>query len=239
MSDTEKLARVFNDNKVIGTLVVESLMGERTFIHNPDRASIAYSPASTFKIPNTLLALGFGAVESKSTEFEWDGEDRGLVQWNQDQTLESAFQVSCVWCYQEIARGIGTKGYQGALRDLNYGNREIGAEVDMFWLNGDLQISAWGQIEFLRSFIREETGHKKSDINIVKDIMLVEETDTYSLHAKSGWTGAALHTGWYVGYVTTIGNTWLFAMNMDMEAASQAPLRHDVTVQALQSLEII
>ncbi|MDG2374919.1 MAG: class D beta-lactamase [Woeseiaceae bacterium] len=239
MSDTEQLSRVLNDHKVTGTLVVESLMGERTFIHNPGRASIAYSPASTFKIPNSLLALGFGVVDPKSSEFEWDGEDKGIAHWNQNQTLESAFRVSCVWCYQEIAREVGAARYRDALRDLNYGNREIGNQVDMFWLNGDLTISAWGQIEFLRSFYREETGHKGADVDIVKDIMLVERTDTYSLHAKSGWTGAALHIGWYVGYVTTVDNTWLFAMNMDMEAASQAPLRHDITVQALQVLDII
>ena len=80
---------------------------------------------------------------------------------------------------------------------------------------------------------------QEADIDIVKGIMLVERTDTYSLHAKSAWTGAALHIGWYVGYVTTVDNIWLFAMNMDMEAASQAPLRHDITIQALQALDII
>lgn len=239
MSDQERLAAVFDDNGVTGTLVVESLLGERTFVHNPDRASVEFSPASTFKIPNSLIALGFDVVDSKETEFEWDGEDKGRSQWNQDQTLESAFKVSCVWCYQEIARDIGSARYRTSLGNLNYGNREIGAEVDMFWLNGDLAISAWGQIEFLRSLYREETGHETADVKIVKDIMRVEQTDTYSLHAKSGWTGPRLHTGWYVGYVTTDDQTWLFAMNMDMEDASQAPLRHDVTVQALQALDLI
>ena len=239
MSDTEKLADVFGRHNVTGTIVVESLLGDRTFVHNPDRASIEYSPASTFKIPNSLIALGNGVVESKYSDFKWDGKDKGRSQWNQDQTLGSAFKVSCVWCYQEIARGVGAERYRAALRDLNYGNHDIGAEVDMFWLNGDLAISAWGQIEFLRSFHREETGHSLADVEIVKDIMRVEQNDAYSLHAKSGWTGPGLHTGWYVGYVTTQKTTWLFAMNMDMEDASQAPLRHDVTVQVLQALNII
>ena len=239
MSDTEKLAAVFERHNLTGTIVVESLLGDRTFVHNPDRASINYSPASTFKIPNSLIALGYGVVDSKESGFKWDGEDKGRSQWNQDQTLESAFKVSCVWCYQEIARDVGAQRYRAALRDLNYGNRDTGSEVDMFWLNGDLAISAWGQIEFLRSFYREETGHSRAEVEIVKDIMRVDQIDAYSLHAKSGWTGSGLHTGWYVGYVTTRDDTWLFAMNMDMEDASQAPLRHDVTVQALQALNII
>lgn len=239
MNDQEKLAAVFENNNVVGTIVVESLLGDRTFIHNPERASKEYSPASTFKIPNSLIALGLGVVNSKASEFEWDGEDKGRSQWNQDQTLESAFKVSCVWCYQDIARDVGAARYRAALRDLNYGNRQIGDQVDMFWLNGDLAISAWGQIEFLRSFYREETGHSSAEVELVKDIMLVQQSDGHALHAKSGWTGSRLHTGWYVGFVTTPAETWLFAMNMDMEDASQARLRHDVTVQALQALEII
>ena len=107
MSDTAKLAAVFERHNVTGTIVVESLLGDRTFVHNPERASIEYSPASTFKIPNSLIALGLGVVDSRESLFEWDGEDKGRSQWNQDQTLESAFKVSCVWCYQEIARDVG------------------------------------------------------------------------------------------------------------------------------------
>ena len=208
-------------------------------MHNPDRASTRFSPASTFKIPNSLIGLKHGTVSAKDSVFKWDGTDRGLEQWNRDQTLESAFQVSCVWCYQEIAREVGATNYAADLRDLNYGNRGIGDEVDQFWLNGDLAISAWEQIEFLRSFVNEETGHSAKHVNIVKEIMLVEKSAMWSLHAKTGWTGQALHTGWFVGYVTTVERTWLFAMNMNMDNASQAPLRRDVTVQALEALEII
>ena len=238
-SPKEKLAAVFDANGVDGTIVIESLRGDRTYVHNPERASEQFSPASTFKIPNTLIGLKQGVVSSKDSAFEWDGTDRGLEQWNRDQTLESAFRVSCVWCYQEIARDVGANAYRAALRDLNYGNREIGGEVDQFWLNGELAISAWEQIEFLRGFVNAETGHTFEQVELVKDIMLVERTDDWSLHAKTGWTGQRLHTGWYVGFVTAADRTWLFAMNMDMDTASQAPLRHGVTVQALEALDII
>jgi len=238
-SPGEKLDTVFAEHGVVGTLVVESLQGDRTYVHNPTRASVRFSPASTFKIPNTLIALREGVVESKDSRFTWDGTDRGLPQWNRDQTLESAFQVSCVWCYQEIARKVGADTYRAALRDLNYGNRETGDEVDQFWLNGALTISAWEQIEFLRSLVNGETGDPPASIELVKDIMLVEESDTWSLHAKTGWTGARLGVGWYVGYVETGDDTWLFAMNMRLTEASQAGLRQELTVEALRALGII
>lgn len=234
-----KLAALFAEHGVTGTLVVESLQGDVTYVHNPERASERFSPASTFKIPNTLIALRKGVVDSKDSAFTWDGTDRGVPQWNQDQTLESAFRVSCVWCYQEIAREVGADTYRAALRDLNYGSARIGDAVDQFWLNGDLTISAWEQIEFLRSFVNAETGDAAATIELVKDIMLVETTDAGSLHAKSGWTGRDLHTGWYVGFVVTAGRTWLFAMNMELTDASRAPLRQQLTTEALQTLGLL
>ena len=172
------------------------------------------------------------------SEFTWDEMDRGLPQWNRDQTLETAFRVSCVWCYQEIARKVGLAQYRADLRDLNYGNLQVGSEVDQFWLNGDLRISAWEQIDFLRRFYRGETGHTEAQVEMVKEIMLVEESDAYSLHAKTGWTGPALHTGWFVGFVESDDQTWLFAMNMHLDDAAQASLRQVVTLKALRQLDI-
>ena len=239
MTDAEKVAALFAAHDVEGTLVIESLDGYRTIIHNPERASEQFSPASTFKIPNTLIALEHGIVTSKDSPFNWDGTDRSLPQWNRDQTLESAFKVSCVWCYQEMARALGAGAYVAALRDLNYGNREIGAAVDQFWLNGDLRISAFQQIEFLRSFYLGDTGYDERHVAIVKDIMRVEVSESHTLYAKSGWTGAGLAVGWYVGFVETPGETWLFAMNMRMNDAAQAPLRQQLTVEALGKLRMI
>ena len=59
------------------------------------------------------------------------------------------------------------------------------------------------------------------------------------MHAKSGWTGAALAVGWYVGFVRTNDDTWLFAMNMRLEEAENASLRQELTREALEALEIL
>lgn len=61
-----------------------------------------FSPASTFKIPNTLIALNEGVV-TKDSVIVWDKKIREYESWNKDQTLLTAFKSSCVWCYQEFA----------------------------------------------------------------------------------------------------------------------------------------
>ena len=134
-------------------------------MHNEKRAKQQLSPASTFKILNTLIALDVGVVTSKDSVFQWDGTKRGLDAWNKDQTLQSAFKVSCVWCYQEIARNVGESRYRSALMDANYGNQRIGDQVDQFWLNGELQVSALEQINFLSRLV-SDSGPFRRDISI-------------------------------------------------------------------------
>ncbi len=65
-------------------------------VYNESRSDMRFSPASTFKIPNTLIALETKIVHSEDFLFKWDGTDKGLQQWNSDQTLESAMRISCV-----------------------------------------------------------------------------------------------------------------------------------------------
>ena len=165
-----------------------------------------------------------------------EGGDGGK---NQDHSLTSALRVSCVWCYQAVARQIGRQRYEDELRRLDYGNALVGIDVDQFWLDGSLAISAHEQVAFLRRLFEDPPPFPAAHIARLKEMMLITVTDSYVLRAKSGWTGADLHTGWYVGTVETASATWLFAMNLDMAKAEQAPLRQSLTMAALEVLDII
>ena len=73
-----------------------------------DRSGEGKLPASTFKIPNSLIALETGVVADPDKDvFKWDGVTRSIEAWNKDHTLRSAIAVSAVPVYQEIARRIG------------------------------------------------------------------------------------------------------------------------------------
>lgn len=233
------IAALFEAENIDGTIVIATSDGAKVHVHNDARSKTRFSPASTFKILNSLIALDTGVVDSKDSAFKWDGIERGLPAWNRDQTLQSAFRVSCVWCYQEIAREVGESRYSSALAEVAYGNQQVGDEVDQFWLNGVLQVSALEQIDFLKKLVTNATPYQVQHVDIVKAIMLDEESTDYAVHAKSGWTGAELHVGWYVGYVEKGSDVWLFAMNMRMDSADQAALRKELTLQSLQALGIL
>jgi len=237
-STDDQIAVLFQEEQVIATMVVTSADGSEVLVYNGDRARARFSPASTFKILNTLVALDAGVIASGSSTFEWDGTDRGLDAWNQDQTVRSAFKVSCVWCYQEIARSVGRNKYQSALAGVGYGNQQVGENVDQFWLDGSLQVSALEQVEFLNRLYANALPYRAPHIAELKAIMLEEQTPRYALYGKTGWTGPALQTGWYVGFIEVGVDTWFFAMNMEMARADQAYLRKQLVLSALGILGI-
>ena len=143
------LAQLFKQHKIDGQLIIESLDGSTTFFHQKEKQHQQFIPASTFKIPHTLIALQEGTINS-NTEFKRDGTQRSYVKWNANQSLISAFQYSCVWCYEGLTQQITATTYQEYLKHFAYGNAQTGQPQRRFWLEGDLAISSREQIDFLR-----------------------------------------------------------------------------------------
>lgn len=229
------LESLFTDRKVEGTIVISSLEGSQTYMAFPERARKPLLPASTFKIPNSLIALDEGVISGPDEVFKWDGQIRSIEAWNQDHSMRTALPVSCVWFYQELARRIGNENYLKHLKMMGYGNMKTGPELTRFWLDGDLRISAEEQITFLKKFYKNELPYKPEDIQVVKDIMVVDQTDRYTMHAKTGWAVRVdgEHT-WYVGYVEKPDQVWFFATNIELTSNDQARYNKEITREALQ-----
>jgi beta-lactamase class D len=239
-AEDAEIARLFKEHNANGTLVVSSLDGSTTYVHNDTRAATPLLPASTFKIPNTLIALETGVIGGYDT-LKWDGKERSIAVWNRDQTMESAFKSSCIWFYQELARRIGTARYEAWLAKIGYGNAQ--PKPDLFWLEGDLRISALDQVTFLKRLYRREFPVKLTSYETLQRIMVVEQTPTYTLRAKTGWAGlgnpSAPQLGWYVGYLEAKGIVWFFALNMEMTKPTDAGLRQKLVIDALKVKKIM
>jgi beta-lactamase class D len=238
----DDLLRLFRQAESDGTIAVLELGRNRLTLVGAKRAAQPFPPASTFKILHSLIALETGVVEDADRPaFKWDGTKRSIADWNADQTLRSAFKLSTVWFYQEIARRIGTARMRAQVTRLGYGNGDIGgAPLDEFWLAGDLRISALEQIDFLARFVRGELPVRARSAAIAKEIMLAEEGEGYRIRAK---TGLSLRTkpgvGWWVGWVERGGETSLFALNMDMTSMAENAKRQQVAKAILGELGML
>src|SRR4029077_20695418 len=122
----ESLATHFTDDGTIGTFVGYKTDDYLIIASDNDRSGQAFLPASTFKIPNSLIALETGVVEDPDKDvFKWDGVKRDIEAWNRDHTMRSAIAASAVPVYQEIARRIGQERMQKYVDLFEYGNRDI------------------------------------------------------------------------------------------------------------------
>ncbi|MCX5806175.1 MAG: class D beta-lactamase [Proteobacteria bacterium] len=239
-ADDADLAKLFQDRGVEGTIIISSLDGKMNYVHNSRRSETRFIPASTFKIPNTLIALEEGAVKNEKEVIKWDGKDKGLDAWNKDQSLETAFPLSCVWFYQELAKRVGNENYLIQLKKLEYGNEKTGPDVTTFWLEGDLKISAREQIHFLKKLYEESLPYSKGNIKLLKKIMIIEENPQFTIRAKTGW---AMRTdpqqGWYAGYVETKRQVWFFATNLEIRKKGDDSFRKEITMAALKAKGIL
>lgn len=234
-----QIKSIFKNKNIDGTLVLESLNTKKTYVYNEKKAETLLSPASTFKIPHTLIALNEGLVNADSIIL-WDKTDKGMSPWNKDQTLESAYKVSCVWCYKEFALKIGEQKYKEYLEKLNYGNKTVGSNISDFWLDGSLKITPFEQVAFLKKLYKNDLPFKTQDINTLKNIMIEEKNDEFILRAKSGWsTRFEFESGWYVGYIETKNDVWFFATNIVTNGQKDLPLRKEITLEALKIKGII
>jgi beta-lactamase class D len=236
---SQNLEGLFKKYNVEGSLVIASLDGKTQHLYNASRASTPMITASTFKMINTLIALDEGVITDDKM-FLWDGKDRGWSAWNKNQNLKSAFQISCVWCYQQIARSLSHDIYHKHMKKIGYGNTLTGSKLDTFWLDGDLRISSFEQIEFLKRLYANDLPFKKEHLKMLKEMMKLKTTPTYTIYGKTGWaTSPDPSIGWFVGYVKTKDDVYFFAVNLDMPNKKMARYRQIIIMEALQIKGII
>ncbi|HYM01137.1 MAG TPA: penicillin-binding transpeptidase domain-containing protein [Blastocatellia bacterium] len=236
--------------------VLYDLKNERYIRYNEERCRTRFSPFSTFKIPNSVIGLETGVIHDAEFVIPWDSKKypsqsdwnvEPFDHWAQDHTLRSAIKYSVVWYYRELAKRVGEDRMQKYLTEFNYGNHDISGGIygnglyNAFWLGSSLKISADEQVEFLKKFYSGKLPVAKRSIDIVKEILVLERTPQYTLGGKIGGGSENGRTrGWFVGYLETHGNVYLFALNLDgANFAEIAPKRIALTKRALAVLGFI
>lgn len=231
---------ILDSAKVNGSILILDFTEGKYYSNDFVWARKGNLPASTFKIPNSIIALETGVVEDDSTISKWNGEEHMLDLWEQDLVLRDAFHYSCVPCYREIARKIGFERMNEYLDKLQFGNMVVDSStLDLFWLRGESTISQFEEIDFLSRFYNSKLPITTRTQNIMKRMMVIEENTDYKLSGKTGWsTGENYSNGWFVGYIESNGKTLFFATNIepqeDLSHEDFPAIRKEVTLKALE-----
>ncbi|WP_299774212.1 penicillin-binding transpeptidase domain-containing protein [uncultured Pseudoteredinibacter sp.] len=204
---------------------------------NRQRAEQRFTPYSTFKVVNTLIALEEGLITGPSHTLKLNQNRYPVEKWwpqswyQTPLSIREAFHASALPLYRQLALDVGKDSMSARLQGLHYGNGDISSGLDSFWLNGSLQISAVEQLCFLRRLARHELPLKDETFTIFNRVMEVDlekESKSFAnairtfgpdvkLFAKTG--GGPIrkgrYIGWYVGYLQSAKSNYYFALNME------------------------
>lgn len=242
---SRNLSRNLQEAKSDGCFIVYDLKRDRYIRYNPDHCQKRFIPASTFKIFNSLVALETKAIANENIVIPWDGVvNNEFLEWNQDQTMRTAFKRSVVWFYQELARRVGYERMRKYIQASGYGNQDIGDRIDTFWLKGKLRISPEEQIKFLVMLYKENLPFAPAVMQTVKDIMVIDRQEHYTLRGKTGWgrdVDGMKNIGWYVGYLERDHNVYFYTLNIVNQDSnfSMISTRKKILFDALKDLQLI
>ncbi len=236
----DDLQALFRKAGVRGTFALLDVKRGQTTVVDAARAKQRMIPASTFKIPHSLIALETGAVKDENEVIPYGGQPQQFPEWEHDMNLRDAIAASNVPVFQTLARRIGLKRENQWVNRLSYGNRRIGPVVDRFWLDGPLEISAVEQTRFLSRLARQQLPASKKNQLKVREMLKIEEKDGYALFAKTGWGMSTTPSlGWWVGWVERGDRLHTFALNIDMDGAQDTGKRIPLTRDLLTALGVL
>ncbi|MGA0557306.1 class D beta-lactamase [Larkinella sp. VNQ87] len=234
--------RFFAEKKLKGSFLFYDPQRDHYTAYQFERTRQRFLPASTYKIINTLIGLETGVLKDENTLMKWDSVRREIDAWNRDNTLETAFKVSCVPCYQAVARKVGLKRMREWVDKAGYGRMDINADnLDKFWLEGKSGISQEEQIDFLRRVHDGKVPFSKQNLAVLKKIMFIEAKGDANLYGKTGWAGGSANPniGWFVGYVEKGDKVYYFATNIESPRPvpdTFVPGRREITESILKEL---
>jgi len=245
----ESLTEPFKNCHIDGSITLFDYNAKKWISSDINDSHVPTLPASTFKIINTLIALETGVAKDENHLVKWPGTT-DTVKYGyrpdiyHDITMKEAFRLSAGWAYVEMAKEIGKERYEHFLKASHYGNADVSINDPDFWNFGSFAISPANQIEILIGVYEETLPFSKRSFALLKEMMIEEQNDGYTLRAKTGWTrDGGKDTGWWVGYVEKEDNVYFFATRLIKDRKTINPnfgsCRKTITRQVLTQLKML
>jgi len=239
----------FKNCKIEGSTTIYDYKNKKWMYSDAADANKATLPASTFKIVNLLIALQSGVIKNENEIVKFtEKQDTTLYGYRpdiyMDMTVKNAFEVSAGWVFVDLAKRIGKERYQHDLKACHYGNGNLSEKGTDFWNFGSFAISPRNQIEFLVKVYEGTLPFSKRNMDILKKVMVTEETGTFTIRSKTGWTRAnGNDIGWWVGYVERKDNVYFFATRLTKKRSTIQPdfgsCRKTITKEILKQIHAL
>ncbi|WP_340159206.1 class D beta-lactamase [uncultured Hoeflea sp.] len=219
--------------KTICTILADAASGEVLLEEGDCRSRV--TPASTFKIPLSLMGFDAGYLRSAGSPvmpFKAGYPDWGGDNWTQATNPQRWMKYSVLWYSYHITAALGVEGLADYTRRFGYGNADLSGDagknnaLTRAWISSSLKIAPLEQVAFLRRLLLRTLP--VTPFAMEQTLALVETVPAGDGWAISGKTGAAYPRradgsfdrargwGWFVGWASKGDRTVVFArLNQD------------------------
>lgn len=244
-----ELGKYFDECDVTGSIAVFDSKNNLWIVSDSTDIFRGTLPASTFKIINSIVSLETRVIKDEKEILKYHSSPDTVFYGYRpdtyhDMDMTEAFRLSVVWFYLELAERVGKEKFAEYLKVCHYGNSDISVDGYDFWNVGNLQISPVSQVNLVRKIFEGKLPFSRRNIEILRRIMLTEETGEYKIYAKTGWTSKdSVNIGWWVGYIQTVDNIFYFANRINRHKSlgitNFINNRKDITHKVFRHLGII
>lgn len=214
--------------KTICTIVADAASGVVLLEEGDCHSRV--TPASTFKIPLSLMGFDAGylrSLDSPVIPFEAGYPDWGGDNWTQATDPQRWMKYSVLWYSHHITAALGIDGLAAYTRRFGYGNADLSGDpgknnaLTRAWISSSLKIAPVEQVGFLRRLL--DRTLPVAPFAMEQTLALVETVSAGDGWEISGKTGAAYPRradgnfdrargwGWFVGWATRGDRTLVFA----------------------------
>ncbi len=175
------------------------------------------------------MGLENGVIHSVESTMDYDGTTYPIDTWNKDLGLKDAFQASCIWYFRKVIDQVGQDEVQKEIDELQYGNCDINEwegstinplpDLNGFWLESSLKITPKEQVETLANIFNGETKYSEQNIEILKEIMLVDKIGSVSIYGKTG--SGKSNNAWFVGMIEKDTQRYYLAIHLNDENSKE------------------
>lgn len=187
-----------------GTFLLQRDGARPETLHGAAWAAKPLSPASTFKVMLSLIAVETGALRTADEIVKWDGKPYpSRPEWQKDMALREAMQTSSENYFGTLATRIGHERLAEWVKRVGYGNGHVGNNPPRIWHDGVLTVTAQQQLAFIDRLRRGDLPFSAKTIATVKSAMFESETGGRRIYGKTGTHSDKDGNGnaWWIGWV--------------------------------------
>ncbi|MBZ9807993.1 MULTISPECIES: class D beta-lactamase [unclassified Mesorhizobium] len=216
------------------TLIADAQSGKT--LYQNGACDQRFSPASTFKVPLSLIGYDAGILSDEHTP-SWDYKPEFKAVKRDHKTVDPTIweRDSVLWYSREITRRLGPESFAGYVSKFGYGNADVSGNpgkndgLTHSWVNSSLKITPVEQVDFLRKLLAGKMPVSAKAHDMTKAIIPSFKAGAWTVQGKTGSTrlgegGKDRHSlGWFVGWAQKDGRQIVFARLMVDTKRSDMP----------------